>query len=136
VPLLLMPDEVVLAVAGSGDRRYAYVSTPFADGTTGGAIVRFNAAAEVHWRRALPDLVVATTGTPALAADGEVVVVAGGEELAVLDSDTGAITWRESVVSLAKSRGYALPGAIQHIAISDRLVYLSATPGGLTTVSD
>jgi hypothetical protein len=33
-----------------------------------------------------------------------------------------------SVADLGKSRGYTLPGSAQRVAITDSLVYLSATP--------
>ena len=46
----------------------------------------------------------------------------------MLEAETGEERWTESVVALGKSRGYALPGAVQLVAIDDRRVYLSTTP--------
>ena len=57
-------------------------------------------------------------------------MVAGGERFAVLEAGTGDLRWSESVVSLGKSRGYALPGAVQRVEVSDTLVFLSTTPQG------
>ena len=121
--------ERVLAVARSGDSGYAYVSTPGADGTAGGAVVEFDVDdGEPGWRRALPAEVAVQSGTPALGATPAAIVVAGGEHIAVLDPDDGNLRWRQSVVSLSKSRGYALPGAVQEIIVSGSRVFLSATP--------
>ena len=46
----------------------------------------------------------------------------------MLDTEGGTLRWRQSVVSLGKSRGYVLPGAVQQIIVSESLVFLSATP--------
>ena len=43
---------------------------------------------------------------------------------------TVACWWTQSVVSLGKSRGYALPGAVQQVIVGDSLVFLSATADG------
>ncbi len=66
--------------------------------------------------------------TPALAASDEVVVVAGGERIGVLEADDGRLRWTQSVAELGKSRGYALPGAGQQVLVNDALVFLSTTP--------
>lgn len=68
------------------------------------------------------------TGTVAIGANDDVVVVAGGEGIGVLDADDGTLCWTESVVTLGKSRGYARPGSVQHVTVSDTLVYLSTAP--------
>ena len=54
-------------------------------------------------------------------------VVAGGERIGALDADDGELRWTQSVVSLGKSRSYALPGAVQQVIVTDSLVFLSAT---------
>jgi outer membrane protein assembly factor BamB len=121
--------ERVLAVAQSGDSAFAYVSTPGATGPPSGAIVALDVDdGEIRWQRALPAEVVASAGTPAIGSNGDVVVVAGGEKIGVLDAGNGDLRWTESVVTLGKSRGYALPGAVQQLIVTDTLVYLSATP--------
>ncbi len=63
-------------------------------------------------------------------ADSDAVVVAGGERIAALDAHDGSQRWTASVASLGKSRGYALPGSVQHVTIADSLVFLSTTPDG------
>jgi outer membrane protein assembly factor BamB len=131
--------ERVLAVVASGDRAFAYVSTPRADDDAAGAAdeARIEGASIVQldlddgsegWRRVLDDSVA--SDEPALAASDERVVVAGGEEIAVLDADSGVEDWSESVVALGKSRGYALPEADHELLVSDEhgLVFLSVTP--------
>jgi PQQ-like domain len=126
---LELAGEAVLTVVQSGDSAFAYVSTPAARGAPAGAIVKVDADdGQVRWRRALPPSVAASGGTPAIDADGNTVVVAGGERIAALDADDGELRWTQSVVALGKSRGYALPGAVQDVMIWDSLVFLSATP--------
>ena len=78
----------------------------------------------------LPDPVAARGGEPAIDANDEAVVVAGGERIAALDADDGELSWTQSVASLGKSRGYALPGSVQEIIVTDSLVFLSATADG------
>ena len=125
---LPFPGEQVLDVTQAGSNAYAYVSTPGAAGAPGGAVVRIDADdGRVLWRRSLPATVAASTGTPAIAASSDAVVVAGGERVAVLDADSGRVRWTQSVVTLGKSRGYALPGAVQQVIVTDSLVFLSAT---------
>jgi outer membrane protein assembly factor BamB len=126
---LALPGEQVVAVATTEDQAFGYVSTAGADGVSAGAVICVDAAGgEVRWRAALPDAVAVGTGTAAIGANDDVVVVAGGERVGVLDADDGALRWTESVVTLGKSRGYALPGAVQHVAVSDALVFLSTAP--------
>jgi PQQ-like domain len=128
---LEFPGEDVLAVARSHDSGYAYVSTPAADDDDrpAGAIVSFDATnGDVHWRSALPESMAVATGTPAIAANDDTVVVAGGEWIGALAADDGHLSWTENVVSLGKSRSYALPGAVQQVLIWDNLVFLSALP--------
>jgi outer membrane protein assembly factor BamB len=126
---LLLPGETVVAVAQSGPSVYAYVSTPGASGAPGGAVVKIRADdGVVVWHRALPETVVAAAGPAAIGASADEVVVAGGERIGVLDAADGLLRWTQSVVSLGKSRGYALPGAVQHVIVTDSLVFLSATP--------
>ncbi len=118
----------MLAVTQSGSNAYAYVSTPAAAGAPGGAVVRIDADdGRVLWRVSLPATVAVSTGTPAIEAGSDAVVVAGGERVAVLDADSGRERWTQSVVTLGKSRGYALPGAVQQVIVTDSLVFLSAT---------
>jgi outer membrane protein assembly factor BamB len=125
---LLLPGETVVALAHSGASVYAYVSTPGASGAPGGAVIKVGVDdGVVVWRTALPEPVV-STGTVAIGASGDAVVVAGGERIGVLDPADGLLRWTQSVVALGKSRGYALPGAVQHVIVTDSLVFLSATP--------
>ena len=122
-----LPGEAALAVTEAGDGAYAYVSAPGANGVQGGAIVKFDVRdGALVWRRALPAVVA--SGSPAIDANGAVVIVAGGERIGALDADDGTLQWTQSVVDLGKSRGYALPGAVHHVIVSDALVFLSATP--------
>ena len=80
--------------------------------TATGAVVSFDATnGEVDWRSALPESMAVTIdeaemelGTPAIAADDDTVVVAGGERIGALDADDGALRWTQNVVSLGKSR--------------------------------
>ena len=66
--------------------------------------------------RALPETVAVGGRRPAdIAANDDAVVVAGGERIAALDADDGACAGPQSVVALGKSRGYALPGAVQQV---------------------
>lgn len=127
---LWWPGDIVVVVARSGDDGYAYVSTKgAADDTDGGAVVRFDVdTGSVRWRVALPESVVVGSGLPALGAGGDAVVVAGGERVAALAADTGELRWSESIASLGKSRGYVLPGSVQHVVVTDSMVYLLATP--------
>jgi outer membrane protein assembly factor BamB len=121
--------ERALAVAAAGDAAYAYVETPGVDEVAGGAIIKLDAAdGSILWRKALPQEV--TAQSPELGASLETVVVAGGEQIAALDADDGQRQWSENVVKLGKSRGYALPGAVQQMAINDERVFLSTTPAG------
>ena len=125
---LVLPGETVVAVAQSGPNVYAYVSTPGASGAPGGAVIKVGADdGVVVWRTALPEPVV-SKGTVAIGASGDAVVVAGGERIGVIGAADGLLRWTESVVALGKSRGYALPGAVQHVIVTDSLVFLSATP--------
>ena len=78
----------------------------------------------MRWTSALPETVAAAPAAT-IAAGGDAVVVAGGEQIAVLDADDGTLRWTASVAELGKSRGYALPGAVQQIAVTDTLVFLS-----------
>ena len=50
-----------------------------------------------------------------IVAGGDSVVIAGGERIGVLDAADGTLRWTASVAELGKSRGYALPGAVQHV---------------------
>jgi outer membrane protein assembly factor BamB len=127
VRVALAPDERVVDVAVAGANAYAYVATAGADGTAGGAIVAVDVADdEVRWKRVLPEAVAAEVAT--IAAEGDAVVVAGGESIAALDAVDGSLRWTASVAELGKSRGYALPGAVQHVTVADTLVYLSTAP--------
>lgn len=126
---LMLPGETVVAVTQSGTSVYAYVSTPGASGVPGGAVVKVGIDdGIVMWRTALPEPVVAKVGAATIGASTDAVVVAGGERIGVLDAADGMLRWTQSVVVLGKSRGYALPGAVQHVIVTDSLVFLSATP--------
>jgi outer membrane protein assembly factor BamB len=126
---LPFPGEAVLAVASVGEFLYVYVATPGADGGASGRVLKLDGdIGGVEWTRSLDETVAVGDGTAAIAANDEYVVVAGGERIAVLDARNGDQQWTESVVTLGKSRGYALPGAVQHVAIDDDHVYLSTTP--------
>ena len=95
----------------------------------GGRILKVDAeSGDIVWPRALPEAVAVADGQADIAANDDVVVVAGGVEVAALDADDGEQRWTASVVELGKSRGYALPGAVQQVAVSDDLVLLSTTP--------
>ena len=60
----------------------------------------------------LPPTVAAAPDAAAIDAGADAVVVAGGEEIAGLSTPTdGHVLWTQNVVTLGKSRGYALPGA-------------------------
>ena len=73
-------------------------------------------------------MVVVTGNVVALDANASGVVVAGGELVGMLDADDGGLRWKQNVVTLGKSRGYALRGAIHEVEVSDTHVYLSTTP--------
>ncbi len=127
---LVFPGERVLDVAESGDSAFAYVSAAGVDRVPVGSVVKFDTAdGTIQWRRGLPELVAAASGTPAIDANEDAVVVAGGERIGALDHD-GRLLWTQSVASLGKSRSYALPGAIQDVIVSGSLVFLSATADG------
>ncbi len=123
------PGEEVLAVTRAGDSLYVYVATPGATGQAGGRILKVDAeSGDIVWPRALPEAVAVADGRADIAANDDVVVVAGGVEVAALDADDGEQRWTANVVELGKSRGYALPGAVQEVAIRDDLALLSTTP--------
>ena len=122
------PGEEVLDIARVGTSVYVYVATPGAAGGAGGRIVKINGRnGEITWQRQLPEVVAVADGPADIAANDGVVVVAGGEHIAALDAD-GQQLWTASVVALGKSRGYALPGAVQRVEVNDTLVFLSTTP--------
>ena len=113
----------------TGDDAYAYVVSPGATGTSGAAILAVDVAdGDVRWRRSLPEQVAATAEAETIDASADAVVVAGGERVAALDAGNGLLRWSASVASLGKSRGYALPGAVQHVTVAGPLVFLSTTP--------
>ena len=120
--------EELLAVARAGDVVYAYVRTPGASDAAGGTVVKLAADGDIEWTSALPPEIATQGDAAAIDANEEVVVVAGGERVAVIEADDGTLRWSESVVSLGKSRGYALPGAVQHVVVADGLAFLAATP--------
>ena len=125
------PGERALAVAVAGDTAYAYVATPGVDEVDGAAIVKLDATdGSIRWRVALPQDMTAQSNAPAIGANGDVVVVAGGERIGAFDADDHELQWSENVVKLGKSRGYALPGAVQQIVMNDTHVFLSTTPVG------
>jgi outer membrane protein assembly factor BamB len=127
---LAWPGDTVVVVTRSGDDGYAYVTTRGAAAESdGGAIVRFDVDdGTVRWRVALPESVVVGSGMPAIHANGDAVVVAGGERIAALAAGTGQIWWSESIASLGRSRGYVLPGSVQQVIVTEAMVYLLATP--------
>jgi outer membrane protein assembly factor BamB len=127
---LPFPGEEVVDVARVDDVAYAYVATPGADEVhVAGRVVKFAVDdGDQIWTKGLPEDVEAADGEARIAANDDTVVVAGGELVAALDAEDGELSWTESVVTLGKSRGYALPGAVQHVAIDDDHVYLSTTP--------
>jgi hypothetical protein len=123
--------EEVVDVAVVGQRAFAYVVTPGADGVDGGAVLAVDVAdGDLKWRTPLPETIAATATAARIGAGGDAVVVAGGEEIAGLDADDGGLRWRQSVASLAKSRGYVLPGAVQEMTVTNSLAYLSTAPEG------
>jgi outer membrane protein assembly factor BamB len=124
---VVRPGEKVLAVARSGDVTYVYVSTPGATGPDEGTLVKLEAGA-VRWTIALPVELGEQGAPPSMVADGDAIVIAGGEQIGVIEAADGRLRWRVSVADLGKSRGYTLPGSAQRVAITDSLVYLSATP--------
>jgi hypothetical protein len=131
---LAFPGEEVLAVVEAGDSAYAYVATPRAstarpDDPPHGTIHKIDVDEhDVVWSSALDESVA--SDAPALAANRDSVVVAGGESVTALEGSNGRQRWIESVVALAKSRGYALPESVHEIVIDDDdlLVLLSVTP--------
>jgi hypothetical protein len=131
---LVFPGAEVLALVEAGDVAYAYVSTPEASPTrpgdpAHGTIVKIDVdRREVVWSRSLDDS--AASDDPALAANADSIVVAGGESITALDGSDGRERWSESVIALGKSRGYGLPGAVHEIVIDDEdgLVLLAVTP--------
>lgn len=121
--------ETVLAVDTIAGTAYAYVVTRRAGDVTGAAIVQLDADdGEIRWRAPLEAGMVVSTGTVALGASPDAVVVAGGERIGLLDAQDGAVRWSHSVVTLGKSRGYALPGAVHDIVVIDNYAFLSTTP--------
>jgi outer membrane protein assembly factor BamB len=126
---LSWPGDTVVVATRSGGDGYAYVTTPGADGSEGGAIVRFDVDdGTVRWRVALPEAVEVDSGTPAIGASRDAVVVAGGERVAALAAGNGQIRWSSSIAPLGKSRGYVLPGSVQQVIVTEAMVYLLATP--------
>jgi outer membrane protein assembly factor BamB len=119
--------EHVVAVARAGDATYVYVSTPGATGTEEGSVVKVEDGA-VRWTKALPIELVVQGAAPSMVANSDSVVIAGGEEIGVIEAVDGTMRWRLPVANLAKSRGYTLPGSARQVAIDDSAVYLSATP--------
>jgi outer membrane protein assembly factor BamB len=127
VRVALAPGERVVDMAVAGPHAYAYVATAGADGTAGGAIVAVDVAdGDPRWKVVLPTAVAAEVAT--IAAEGGAVVVAGGERIAALDAADGTLRWTASVAELGKSRGYALPGAVQQVTVAETLVYLATAP--------
>jgi outer membrane protein assembly factor BamB len=127
-PAGLRPDlregERIIDAVVVGSDAYAYVATPGADGIDGGVIIAMDAADhDVRWTSGLPPTVASDAAT--IEAGGDTVVVAGGERIAALNAVDGTIRWHASVAELGKSRGYALPGAVQQVAVTDELVFLS-----------
>ena len=126
---LTLPGEEVLDVAHVGNSVYVYVATPGAAGGTRRDDSQVDGeSGEIRWPRSLSEVVAVGDERADIAANEDVVVVAGGEHIAVLDAADGRELWTASVVTLGKSRGYALPGADQRVEVSDSLVFLSTTP--------
>jgi hypothetical protein len=119
--------ERPLAVRQVGEATYVYVSTTGAAGLDEATLVKVVGGA-VRWTHALPAELAVQAGLPSMDASGDVVVIAGGEEVGAVDAGTGALRWRASVANLARSRGYALPGSVQQVMIAGAVVYLAATP--------
>ena len=71
----------------------------------------------------LPSAVVADE--PTIDANAAVVAVAGGGRIGMFSAQDGLEHWTVSVVSLGKSRRYALPGAVQQIVLTDSRLFLS-----------
>jgi hypothetical protein len=125
----VFPGEEVAALVEADGSAYAYVATAPArpDDPPVGAIVKLDPDdGAVLWQRALDESVASEA--PVLAADSEVVIVAGGESITALEPSDGRQRWIESVVALGKSRGYALPQALHELLIDGDLVLLSVTP--------
>ena len=62
---------------------------------------------------------------PTIDANAAVVAVAGGERIGTFSALDGGQRWTVSVVSLGKSRRYALPGAVQRVVLTDCRLFLS-----------
>ncbi len=77
----------------------------------------------MKWRRTLPAAVVADH--PAIDANAALVAVAGGGRIGTFSARDGGELWTVSVVSLGKSRQYALPGAVQRVVLTDCRLFLS-----------
>ena len=124
------PAEDVLAVVEAGESSYAYVTNSRRQWCSRAAPSSSSTrrTAKRCGAVGLPAMAVVTSGSPTIDANGSAVVVAGGEQIAALDADDGHLRWMQSVVALGKSRGYALPGAVQQVIVTDSLVFLSATP--------
>jgi hypothetical protein len=125
-PPISFPGERVVTWARFGHRTYVYVATDGADGPVAGAIAAIDGHGHVLWRRDLPAAVVADH--PVMDANADVVVVAGGERLLVFPLAPGVDPWTVSVVTLGKSRRYALPGAVQQVVLDDSRLFLSLAP--------
>jgi hypothetical protein len=119
----LFPGESVPVAAWFDDRAYVYVSSAGADGRRAGAIAAVDPGGIVKWRRDLPAAVVADH--PAINASAALVAVAGGERIGTFSALDGGEHWTVSVVSLGKSRRYALPGAVQDVFLTDCRLFLS-----------
>jgi outer membrane protein assembly factor BamB len=121
--------EEVVDLEVVDDNVYVYVATEGASGVRAGAIVNVDPAdGSVRWREQLPPDIAAADGAADIEATTDAIAVAGGERFGVLHPGTRELIWTDSVVELGKSRGYALPGATQWVAIDDSHVYLSTTP--------
>ena len=129
---LPFPGERVADVARVGEVGYAYVATTGADEThMSGRVVKFAIDDGTRiWTMGLPEDVAASDGEASIDANDHTVVVAGGELVAALNASNGRFRWTESVVTLGKSRGYALPGAAQYVTVDRSLAYLLTTPDG------
>jgi hypothetical protein len=119
----LFPGESVPVAEWFHDRAYVYVASTGADGRPAGAIAAVDPGGIVKWRRALPAAVVADR--PAIDANAALVAVAGGGRIGTFSALDGGEHWTVSVVSLGKSRRYALPGAVQDVVLTDCRLFLS-----------
>ena len=121
---LLFPGEHVATAAQFGDRHYAYVATDGADGRAGaGGIGALDRAGGIVWLVDLPSAVVADE--PTIDVNAAMVAIAGGRRIGTFSAQDGRVRWTVSVVSLGKSRQYALPGAVQRIVLTDCRLFLS-----------